>query len=246
MSIERIIIVFFEIKYNQVKLNPVKHFVQHKVKSYKSELSSDVNIPFLESIINNNINIQVALAYQYYFQREFNSYVISPIQLAENISIEEAINDLTTIFTRVVVPYDATGTPYIIQLEGINKLAKEAFQNIILSGKVDPILSYFSLEKPYVGDCNKTTFYEYIDSKELTEQSDYSFFSDNKYIKHILSKNKHFTCSSFINVSGFSINELNKSLYVYYLSSLVSNLYLFIIEYEIKGSLYYIKQLRWN
>jgi hypothetical protein len=237
--------MFIEIKYNKVKQNLVQNFVQDNVNTYKSELHSEINITFIESIINNNINIQIALAYQYYFQREFDLEVASSITLDENISVKEATNDLMSIFKDIVIPYDESGNPYIVQLKGINKTAKEIFQNMILSGKVNPILSYFSLEKPFVKDCNKTSFYEYTNSKKLTKQSDYIFFCDNKYIKHILSTNKDFTCSSFINVSGFSMDELNKSLYVYYLSSLVSNLYLFIIEYEFNGRLYYIKQLRW-
>ncbi|MCK4260766.1 MAG: hypothetical protein KAX49_17445, partial [Halanaerobiales bacterium] len=217
--------MFIEIKYNQVKQNPVKNFVQHKVNTYKNELTNDVGINYLETIIHNNMNIQVALSYQYYFQREFDSEVVSPITLSGNLPIEDAINDLAIIFRRVVVPYDVNGTPYIIQLEGINKLAKKAFHNMILTGKVNPILSYFSIERSYIEDCNKTSFYKYFISDELTKQkeNDYSLFCNNMYIRHILLKNKHFTCSSFINVSGFSVEELNKSPYVYYLNSLVSD-----------------------
>ncbi|MCG9969985.1 hypothetical protein L9W92_18520 [Pelotomaculum terephthalicicum JT] len=238
--------MFIEIEYNKIKQNTVNNFAQHNIKTFSSKKTGNIDIKSIENIIYNNINIQISLAYQYYFQREFDSQVVSSIILDKNMLIEEAINNLTTIFTRVVVPYDRNGTPYIIQLKGINEFAKELFKNMILSGKVNPILYYFSLEKSYLNDCNKTAFYEYIDSSELIKRNDYNFFRNNEYVKYILLNKKTFTSSSLINVSGFSIDELNKSLYVNYLYSLVNNLYLFIIKYEFNGRLYYLKQLRWH
>jgi hypothetical protein len=238
--------MFLEINYEKVKHYPANHIPQHDIKVYSRENSGDIDVSFIENIISNNLNIQIALADQYFFEREFDAKVVSSITISDNKSVEDEINKLTTIFMRVVVPFDQNGSPYIIQLNGINKFVKDIFKDMILNDKINPILKFFTLEKSFLCDCNRTAFYEYIDSDKIKDdEQDYNCFKNDEYVKYILSDRKRFTSASFINVSGFSIEELNKSVYIKYLKSLVRNLYLFIFDCSIDDKPYYIKQLRW-
>jgi len=238
--------MFCEIKLNQIKHNYIRNFIQKKVRCYEGESIGDTNKSIIHNVICQDINIQIALAYIYFFKKEFDSEILCPITLSGMLSTEEEINLLAIIFKRVVIPYDENGKPYIIQLKGIKKIAEEVFIEMINCCELNKILSYFVLERPYTEDCAKVSYYEYKDIEAFTKQSDYCSFCNDKYIKHILYNEKNFTCSSFVNVSGFSIDFLNKNKYIYYLSTLVNNLYLFIIEYELNARKYFIKQLRWH
>lgn len=141
-------------------------------------------------------------------------------------------------FTQELAPFfistDRTADFYTAT--GISKEGEVYLQACISNGRIPSALCELYRNKPSVGDITETSFYRYhsLTQSANRDESLLDFFSD-----------PFFRSVGFVNVSSYSLDEIDKSDCIKQIADCVDELYVFAYSLELDGNTYYVKYLHW-
>ena len=243
--------MFIEISWDEVRPalsqnDPLKL----RVSPYKGALVES-SLEEIYSIIRNNIDVQRAISCLYYYK--YN--IPCEREITNSAIIDKALSndELRKIFKSIWVIYDESDEMISRQVNGLEDSAVLVFTDLLRRKEINEFLFHFEWkQKLKLTKCNDNEsfrFFKYED-KDQMEESNPSFikFKNDSYVKHLLSNGYGKVSYAGINVSAYTLEELNKDRYVQYLNYLCHKrnrqLYLFIENEDYFGVQFQSKYLR--
>ncbi len=193
----------------------------------------------IKNIKDSMINIQAILARHYLYKRDFKftNSIDSTLCLTDNMSQE--IEMFASIFDEVIVTKRSNGTPINVQVSCADNLTYEVFAEMIDKNEIDEYIKHLTIERHHKDDFYQKAYFE-INKYE-------SKIVKNRYFDFLINGTVSPTMLNplYIDVSGFSIDEIEQDEYVQQLAAQVKNLYLIVFKNETPEISFYSKQLRW-
>ncbi|GMQ61842.1 hypothetical protein [Vallitalea maricola] len=234
-------------------LKPIPLNKIHNQSDYNNDISIDFNsiksfdIDFLdnsiESIIINNINIQIGLGMLFPFKdlSKDNNFREN-IGFLDNKPIDQQIKEIQKIFSNLLL-IKVDGKPCIVQ---VSKPADEIFhifKKLSNEGKLNKWVSYFLLRKPK-DDVTEVSGYEYIlDSQSIDVSPYYYKLNEDEFFKYFRFNNRNIISNRCIPVSGFTLDEIDSDPCIKAFSKIVKKLYVYTSEGGISTK--YDKFIKW-
>lgn len=216
-------ITFEEMKQIDKEVITAKNFHSITLKRYYPPSEQDSST--IKSIILNSIGIQAELAHEYFYQHNFKSTYSTTGQIVlSSENVDEAGNELAMIFSKVFMSLWEDGRTMNVQVSDPNSLALQAFSELIADNRVNSVIRHFYIDRTFVKDFTHKAYFEIT--------TDHRAIKPNDFYDYLLKGSLE---SSYVNplsidVSGFSMEEIEQDELIRQLGAQVKNLYLIIHE----------------
>jgi hypothetical protein len=127
-----------------------------------------------------------------------------------------------------------------VQVSNPNDAAFKVFAELLAEGQIDPFIRYFLVDRSFKYDCRRKAYFE------LQKEDDLAV-TPNPYIDYLIGGSRLTTYVNklSIEVSGFTMEEIERDEAVQQLAAQVKNLYLLVYESGHPELPFYCKQLVW-
>lgn len=231
-------ITFQEMKPIEKEVLTAENLHSITLKRYYPPSDQDENT--IKAIILNSIGIQAALAHEYFCRRNFESTFSKTEQIvlfAENV--DEAGNELAMIFDKVFISLWEDGRTMNVQVSELNSLALQAFSELIADNRINPVIRHFYIDRTFVQDFIHKAYFEIEPDHRESEPNDfYNYLLQGSLIPSYVNPLS-------IDVSGFSMEEIEQDDLIRQLATQVKNLYLVIHESGDPDNPVFFKNLCW-
>lgn len=203
-----------------------------------------------------NPSVMLDMATNFFYYRELGLSMTKMFYIFEEVKQNPRfLSCMNSIFERISAWYevDETGMRYLlIQGEGISESCIQVFHKLKEAGRLDPMIQRLYIDSHFSDDV-KVSGYYYLE-KDSEEDTEERLNAELRYgppdlIRHLLQQSD-FRDYGSINVSGLSIQELEKEPVLKELLEFSDQLYLYVFDLCLKKSgekkKKYVKVLRWN
>lgn len=231
-------ITFQEMKQIDKEVITAENF--HSITSKRYYPPSEQDESSIKSLILNSIGIQAALAHEYFYQRNFKSAHSTTGQIVLfSADIDEAGNGLAMIFDKVFMSLWEDRRTMNVQVSEPNSLALQAFSELIADNRINPVIRHFYIDRTFIQDFTHKAYFEIEPDHRAIEPNDfYNYMLKGSLIPSYVNPLS-------IDVSGFSMEEIEQDELIQQLAVQVKNLYLVIYESGYPDYPVFFKNLCW-
>lgn len=210
----------------------------------------------IEDFLLANPSILLDMATNLFYHRELGLSMTKMFYVFEEVKQNsQFLSYMNSLFERTSAWYevDETGMRYLlIQGEGISENCILAFYKLKQESRLDPMIQRLYIDSHFSDDVKVSGYYYLEKTEEEDQREDTEPDSENgkPVLLRQLMKESDFRDYGSINVSGLSIQELEKEPILKELLKSTDQLYLYVFDLCMKESgekvKKYVKILRWN
>jgi len=190
----------------------------------------------ISEIIENNINIQIALAELIHLSKDY----VHNIGLLNKHRIEDEISDIAELFQYATFIY-IDGTPSCMQVSEPNTDSISAYKLLLQKKRLDKFVMHFmsKVQNPYD---NETACYELVFDKPLLMNSEKYDLMSETFFNYFRYNDRNQITTKCFPVFGFSLDNIENDPILFTFSKLVK----FIFVYTTDMDYPYIRHVTWQ
>lgn len=202
-----------------------------------------VDREFIANLIQTYINLQIAVAQQYFCFLHFGDNDLPSFVCPLNKQNEE-VQLFRKLYHTVVVTYRTEGRMIDLCLKKPFLPVLETFREMLENETVNPFLRHFLFEKPFVDYSHKP--FEVLYFQPDAELTLGLFGEQDPFLQYYFGRPLKNLNAPFIPISGFSLSDLENDLYFRSVARLVKKICLVSVPYTFNNRDSYLLQIRWT